>query len=194
MKKRVERNAPLPVLVVDASVARAAGDKAEPPSGPCRAALQQIDQMGYDIAMDRDLKNEWEDHWSNFSRRWLVTMRSRRRTKVPAVWDGVLSLLDAASDLEGHGPEEVAKDVHLVGLAVQTDRRVVSHDTRQRTLLRRLDLPAEVHRVHWVDPVDDGALGWLEAGTPEDARWWLVVPPGTESAVPQPTPRPKRSS
>lgn len=181
MKKRVERNAPLPVLVVDASVARAAGDKAEPPSGPCRAALQHIDKQGFVIAMDRELKDEWVRHASRFSRGWLATLRSKGRTITPDAWDGVVSLLDAASDLDGHGPDEVAKDVHLVGLAVQTDRRVLSHDTRQRTFLRRLapGLP-DIQRVHWVDPVDAGALAWLQDGARDAAIWWLWMPPEGE--------------
>ena len=80
---------------------------------------------------------------------------TKRYRFVRSVWEGTAQLLDAAAGLPGDQPVEVAKDTHLVGLAMLTHQRVVSGDLRQRRLL--VQLLEEV-------PVLAGL--WLEAGAP----------------------------
>lgn len=53
-------------------------------------------------------------------------------------WDRAESLEEAAAGLPGKQRQEVVKDLHLVELAMCTDRRVLSLDDAQRALLHTL--------------------------------------------------------
>jgi hypothetical protein len=104
-------------------------------------------------------------------------MISRKRfEKVREEWPGETKLLDAASELPGHQPDAVAKDTHLIGLAMMTDHRVVSLDDAQRRLLRDL-LPTipEIGKVHWASPKDAQTVGWLREGAPETPALQLLT-------------------
>ena len=67
-------------LVVDASVARAAGD---PPNNPCseicRDCLVQIRDSKHNICMTPEIQKEWDDHASRFSRKWQANMIAKKQ-------------------------------------------------------------------------------------------------------------------
>ncbi|MCB9669057.1 MAG: hypothetical protein H6734_06265 [Alphaproteobacteria bacterium] len=160
-------------IVVDASVARAAGvgrpDAGHP--GPAAvAALEAVRDGGHQVVMSAAVREEWLRHQRPFAVRWLHQMVGTKRvTSVATEWPGVVDVLDAASVLPGAQPVEIAKDTHLVGLAMVTDRRVVSLDVRQRTLLR--DLVPEVPSLaglYWVSPTEETTGPWLLRGAPEE--------------------------
>lgn len=159
-------------IVVDASVAKAAGrGEGNPPAPACIAALEAIYAAGLHVAMSAELNSEWQRHQKEYASKWLVRMIGRKRFHAcNAQWGGVVSLLSEAEDLPGNASREVAKDAHVVGLAMVTDRRVLSLDTRQRALLARLlaRLP-ELCDLYWISPTESGTEDWLCAGAPEDA-------------------------
>lgn len=168
-------------IVVDASVAKAAGTGrpgAGPPSPECVAALEAISQAGLRVVFNAELNREWQKHQRPFSTTWLKTMISRKRMEVVREnWPGEGELLGAAAQLPGQQPEAVAKDIHLIGLAMLTDRRVVSLDDAQSRLLRVV-LPSipTIGTVHWASPKANQTVPWLRAGAPEEPALQLGTP------------------
>lgn len=161
-------------IVVDASVAKAAGagrPDAGPPSPACVRALDAIAKHpSLRVATSWALKQEWDRHGRAYASKWLATQLSRKRVHIErTTWEGEVGLIDAAQDLPGRGGEAVAKDAHLVGLAMLTDRRVLSLDDQQRGLLEALAprLPA-LTTLHWASPKAPETLPWLDSGAPED--------------------------
>ena len=151
-------------IVVDASVARSASVDGGPPAPSCAAALTAfLGQPTLTVAMSRELKHEWTRHGRLFATQWLSAMIARKR------FDPVrpvlrVDLLDAAADLPGKKATEVGKDVHLVSLALATDRRVLARDDQQRGLLCRLVAAVpDLATLHWANPVESGTVPWLSA-------------------------------
>lgn len=165
-------------IVVDTSVAKAAGTghpDAGPPSPACVAVLNAITEGGHGVVFNEILWREWQRHARPHAMKWLATMRGRRRfSSLSELWPGEPALLSAAADLPGNQPAEIAKDAHQVGLAMLTDRRVVSLDTTQRALLRKL-LPQvpELGPLHWASPAEAPTVTWLAAGAPDEPRLQL---------------------
>ena len=158
------------VMVVDTSVARAASGRpgAGFPSPQCTQALEYIGS-NYLIAMSKELREEWKRHQTQYAENWLAEQIGRKRVKLGAAhWPDEVLLLEAAQSLPGNGPTEVQKDLHLVALAMTHDKRVVSNDLRQRSLLRRIsELPDSVRSLMWASVAAGEAIPWLETGCPE---------------------------
>lgn len=159
-------------IVVDTSVAKSAGSgrpEANPPSPACVAALEAIRHSDMTVAFSAELKTEWQRHAKSYAMKWLGHLIARKRFEaLRGDWEGTIALLDAAAGLPGRQPEEIAKDVHLVGLGMITDRRILSCDMRQRDLLRQIltDVPA-IASLHWASPIQTETLAWLCSGAPE---------------------------
>lgn len=161
-------------VVVDASVAKAAGvgrPDAGPPAPQAIHALDALREGGGIVVFGPKLKAEWERHARSYALKWLGNMRATRRfaAEPDDAWPQETALLDAAADLPAEQPAEVAKDAHLVSLAMTTDRRVLSLDDRQRALLLAL-LPRvpSLGALYWVSPRQPEVHLWLRAGTPEE--------------------------
>jgi hypothetical protein len=176
-KQRLEAK----TLVVDASVARAAGEQGKVESSSrCRQFLDAILECGHRCAMDSELRSEWARHEGGYAKRWRTTMVSRRRVIAVAVlYPQVAPLLD---DLETTQAKKRAmnKDIHLVEVALLTDRRIVSLDntvrTHFQTACERIEL---LRKIYWSNPVAEGqgAIDWLRRGAP-DERLRLLTAPG----------------
>ncbi len=173
-------------IVVDVSVARAAGASGKPEPEACRRALIAMRDFGHRVAMSREVYDEWKktikrndgqsrSYASLISIQWLTNMRSSNRVED--------IVLEANSDLRQRsiqglqndpkisssaGP--VAKDFHLVETALRSDHRVLSLDQKMFSHLGNLqEIANEVCAVMWVNPHRDAAEGWLQAGAPERA-------------------------
>jgi hypothetical protein len=66
-------------IVVDASVARSAGETSHPDSTLCREFLLAMLKICHRVVLTPEIEREWRQHASRFSMRWLATMRSRRK-------------------------------------------------------------------------------------------------------------------
>lgn len=176
-------------IVVDASVARSAGETDHPVSSRCREFLETMRECRHDFAANRELLDEWEKHWSRFSRSWLVSMARAGRLK---------SLQKAAnkelwSDFSGEDCPEtdysrISKDLHLVDAALCTDKRVASCDDRVRGSLKTcLHLHPPVGDIAWVNPkfAVETPLDWLRQGAPcEDCRLLKNYAPSPAKTMP----------
>ena len=73
-------------LVIDASVARAAGDTSmHPTSRSCRDFLLAILEICHRFVMTQSIKEEWDKHQSGFARKWRVSMVARKKLVVVQV-------------------------------------------------------------------------------------------------------------
>ncbi len=152
-------------LVIDASVASAAGLSMSPDSRRCREFLQVVLRISHRATMTPLLRDEWKRHQSLFARAWLAEMASK--AKVENMADVPNEQLRA----QAPGTRSAQKDLHLVEEALATDKIVISLDDLARTELS-VRAAAEVM---WVHPVDEGGrvIYWLNKGAEPVDEWKL---------------------
>ena len=148
-------------LVIDANVARSAGETKHPVSTSCREFLETATRFSHRVVMTTEIQEEWREHASKFARRWLVRMYARRLVHRCTV---------AGNDpfrqrIAGVLPD--AGDLHLLEAAIVTDRLVASQDERARAAFRRVSGKVrEIQSVVWVNPTREAEapIGWLSSG------------------------------
>ena len=140
---------PSRVLVIDASIARAAGDTSNhPTSRNCCEFLRAVLGVCHRIALTDSLREEWNKHRSRFARTWRVSMMARRKVELVEV-AAHLSLKKRIMRAQLDKPIEaiIEKDRHLIEAALATDKRVASLDDQVREHLQdHSSKLAEVHR------------------------------------------------
>jgi hypothetical protein len=163
------------LLVVDASVVRAAGENEHPVSSANRDFLNAVLEICHRVAMTVQIGDEWRRHQSKVTRRWRVAMYARKKI--------VLLQMPGNPDLrlrltQGHDPVErdaILKDAHLIEAALSADRIVASLDENARVLFKA----AELNVVTWVNPVSERTRirAWLEEGARPVDEWKLGYRP-----------------
>ena len=159
-------------LVIDASVAAAAGQTLHPTSRRSREFLGAVLKICHRAVMSPHLIHEWELHESQFSATWRAEMRSKRKVvDVPGSRNSEVRTQLAAEALSPTLRRAAEKDLHLVEAAIETDRIVVSLDEGARELLR-MDATA---KIIWVNAVAEGGrtIYWLRRGAKPLRRWRL---------------------
>jgi len=164
-------------IVVDASVARSAGQEPVPEfvSARSREVLEAILRARHKVAFSTEGLAEWRKHRSRFARRWLVQMFSRKLTLFlgdttdTSLRDRLRPCCSSESKWQ-----VMEKDCHLVEAALQADRIVVSRDEIVRDLFRQAcSRVAELREVLWANPELEAeqVAAWLEGGAKnEQAR------------------------
>jgi hypothetical protein len=167
-KKRIRTRC----LVIDASVAEAAGTTARPHpnAAHCRGFLDAVRGICHRVAWSETITSEWDRHKRGFAGQWLLSMR--RIGKLRRVQDEKDEPLREAIAAHSQDPRVVykmLKDVHLIEAALATDFRIVSCDDNARGHFGRLAVTfPSLRKIMWVNPVTEGerAIEWLEAGAP----------------------------
>jgi hypothetical protein len=159
-------------LVIDASVARSAGETEHPVSSACRQTLLTVLKVCHRVVMCKEIAREWKKHQSRYSSNWLAAMQSKGKiVRVEIPEDKVLTEKLERLDVGEKGLRAMLKDLHLVEAARQTDFRIVSGDEAARGLFRlaseQID---ELRPILWVNPVieEDNCIEWLKAGAKKD--------------------------
>ena len=166
-------------IVIDASVARAAGDASmHPTSRSCRETLQAFTKTELMIATCSSLVAEWRQHQSSFSRLWLLSMIAKGRFHCLSPLPHDKDLRESIAAYAGSDTEEdaMSKDVHLLELALQTGKRVVALDETARALFKGLSQNHhQIKGVHWANPViqADSTLEWISSGSPDMQKLML---------------------
>lgn len=160
-------------LVIDASVARAAGDR--PDGGQrsrlCGQFLERAREICHRLVLPPELRKEWRDHRSRLAHKWLVEMQKRGRHKVvePKVLDPTLlaGLRNRITKAPASSQEQMTKDLFLITAALGTDEIIISLDPTARSLFAdiALDFPP-LRRVCWVSPEENDWQDWLLSGAP----------------------------
>lgn len=155
------------LLVVDANLIQAASNSGNPFAFACLRILNRILNICHAAALNDVLRDEWDRHASVASRTWIGIMEKRgklieRTPRRHSLRDGLHSHFDS----EQHR-EEVLKDLHLIELALDADRVVLSLERRCKDLLEQHT--GLLSELLWHNPVQDveATIRWLEAG----AQW-----------------------
>jgi len=141
------------LLVVDASVARSAGESENLVSSSCRECLEAIRLICHRVAMTPDIQEEWDRHMSRFTRKWRRSMAARRKA-IRRVDPASIPLnLDAYS---ASAKSAIEKDLHLLQAALAADRVIVTRDDSLRAALDgRPDGVALAGTIKWINPITD---------------------------------------
>ena len=154
-------------LVIDADVARSAGESEHPISSACRKFLDTVLSVGHHVVMSEAIQEEWRRHRSRYSLKWLTRMSARRRVDRNEIEpdEDLRERIDKAVIPKQKGV--VAKDVHLIEAAVATDRLVASQDERARRAFGNAsDNVGELRQIVWINPTqdDEKPIDWLQKG------------------------------
>lgn len=154
MSKKMSR-----LLVIDASVARASGEKAHPVSLSCLKYLKAVLEICHKVAFCGAISDEWKRHSSDFAKKWRATMTAKKKVV------NHIQPTSAGLNLEEFQPrhrQAIEKDLVLIETALSTDKVIVTLDAALKKALgsspegKRL-----LNRIIWHHPVEDGT-GKLE--------------------------------
>jgi hypothetical protein len=155
-------------LIIDASVARAAGLTNHPVSSACRIFLHEALNICHKVVMTPEISEEWNKHRSNYAFRWRASMTARKKVVRPGpVEDARLRQTIRSLQLTDHVREAILKDIHLVEAAFATERTIASLDEFVRGHLRQISGSVRTLKsLVWVNPAKDEELpiNWLRQG------------------------------
>ena len=161
-------------LVIDASIARAAGRKDHPVSKACRDLLEAVLKICHRVVITREIAAEWARHQSYFTVQWRSSMNARKKVALPeTVQNDLLRIGISNSSLTQRERDALLKDVHLIEAALKADFAVVSLDETARTLFREIAHEAGLLKpVVWVNPVrkEESAIEWLKGGAKDEKK------------------------
>lgn len=162
------------VLVIDASIARAAGTSENPISKDCREFLLAVLVVGHGMGMTREIENEWNLHQSNFTMRWRTAMFARKKiVQVEATRHRHLKRRIQKNLRDPNVSAIVEKDRHLLEAALAADRRIASLDeTVRQHLKKHIKSFRDLGSIMWANPTveREKARDWLFRGAPEEAH------------------------
>jgi hypothetical protein len=158
-------------IVVDASVAQSAGweTSTQGPSIRCRQSLEAILTFDHEVVFSQECLDEWKRHRSNYSKKWLYSMFSRKKVMPPEDLTHNEKLRASLSQaaISDSSRAAIEKDAHLLEAALQADRIVISRDETVRALFRQCcPAVAEIRTVLWANPEVEAekVIPWLEGG------------------------------
>jgi len=173
-------------LIIDACIVSSSGEQDALLSKECRKVLMTIFDKGYSVVLCEKLCDEWRAHGSKFSKSWRKSMKERNR----------LSILEINPDLKLREKifmapsierdqfilKIVSDDIHLIELALATDKRIISTDDQVRNHLKSASKTVEeIKVILWANPLqtEENVIYWLENGAPEDENRTIgfIVPP-----------------
>jgi hypothetical protein len=170
------------LLVIDASIARAAGEVSmHPTSRSCREFLQAVLRHGHRMAMPEDIQEEWNKNQSRFARGWRTSMVARKRIEFVEVAPHLtLEKRVARAVADEFLAVIIDKDRRLIEAALVIEKRVTSLDDHVRKHLQdHLSRLLEIRSICWVNPCapEEEAVAWLEAGAPAERTRLLGYAP-----------------
>lgn len=154
-------------LVIDADVARSAGETKHPVSSACRQFLDAVTECRHRVVMTPEIQEEWRRHASRYTYRWLRRMFARRLVDRCTVATNDPLRQRVAGMLPSAG------DLHLLEAAVATDKLVASQDERARAAFRIMSGKIrEIQIVVWVNPTrkEESPIDWLTSGAVAEAN------------------------
>ena len=170
------RSRDLKRLVVNASVARAAGgvEATASVSINCTEFLETFrDECSHRVVMTPELSEEWDENQSKFAATWLRSMIARKRFDYvePPVSQALRDEIEGTATSENE-IEDMQKDFHLLEVARATDQAIISLDETVRGLFARATQHVgEIRDIVWVNPErmeEEEPLVWLQNGAPPD--------------------------
>ena len=181
------RSRDLKRLVVNASIARAAGgvEATASVSVNCTEFLETFrDECSHRVVMTPELSEEWDENQSKFAATWLRSMIARKRFDYvdPPVNQALRDEIEGTATSENE-IEDMQKDFHLLEAARATDQAIISLDETVRGLFARAtQRVGEIRDIVWVNPErmeEEEPIEWLKNGAPTEdhrkLRAWEIV-------------------
>ncbi len=170
-------------LVIDASVARSAGEEGAiyPTSVHCRDFLLTVLATSHKFVMTLEIRDEWNKHQSEFARKWRSQMVAKRKFEfldIPVnaeLWNKIYVIIETVTGSDKQQVEMI-KDLRLLEAAIATDKIIISLDdkTARRFFSRAAVQVDELKNIVWVNPdkiEEEKPIEWLENGAnPERDR------------------------
>jgi hypothetical protein len=155
-------------LVVDASIARSAGESSDREAKACRELLACVLSVSHRVVMTSGIVAEWEKHCSVYSNTWLLKMTKLRKIERLDPGENV-PLRNRMQEITSNVGilQAMLKDIHLIEAALAADRIVVSRDERVRTYFSNASLAIdELTTILWANPVlkSERVVAWLTLG------------------------------
>ena len=122
-------------VIVDADIARSASETEHPISSASRSLLTQMLERELMVVMCDQLANEWREHRSLYSRKWLGSMTARK--KVIRIKPDQIVMQAIEKNLTDKDERVARKDAHLVDAALCSRALVASNDTAARQVFQR---------------------------------------------------------
>jgi hypothetical protein len=157
-------------IVVDASVARAAGsaESIHPTGALCREFLTSFRKQGHFLIVTPDIRAEWRKHQSAFAQSWYVKIvASRCQIWLEEIEDEELRKSVKQLKIDSGIIKAMIKDIHLIEAALKSDQIVASLDeTVRKYFSRSSEIISEFCGIIWVNPSEpkETAIIWLNAG------------------------------
>lgn len=164
-------------IVIDASVARSAGETIHPVSKSCRDFLESFRLSSNILVMSKSIFSEWKKHQSHFSMTWRSKIIASKRLKVieDIEYESIRNNIEKLTN--NKVKTAILKDIHLVEAALQTDEIIISCDNKMRVLLCGLTHNCKIIReVIWVNPVNENetAIEWIQSGCKKETERKLI--------------------
>lgn len=163
-------------IVIDTSIARSAGgpEAKAPESVYCRKFLQSVIDICHKVVLTDDIKAEWRKHESNFTRKWLVNMFSKKKV----IMLGNIHNEELRDKITFYAEtdkkrEAMLKDVLLIEAALVNDKIVAARDDTVRNYLSEIsDKIIELQYIVWVNPCnkDENVIEWLKSGAKDELK------------------------
>lgn len=142
-------------FVIDADVARAAGQSEHPVSKGARDVLQAILNSDARAVFCPKLREEWTDHQSIFATRWRSAMTARKKIDRIKVVSSVSDII-AVSAVSDAQKLVAIKDAHVVDAAIAVRSIIASNDNAARAVFKIIGRASgAIGEVVWVSPTAD---------------------------------------
>ena len=165
-------------IVIDASVARAAGETIVPVSRHCRLCLERVRQNGHFIVMTEPLYKEWRKHQSRFAKAWFTSMTARKKViRLNDEYLPELHLAIATADVSEKDRAAMLKDIHLLEAAVASNHNVLSLDKVVHRLFAQLCVHCGViKQIIWLNPDEqfEQVIQWLNFDFKYNQQFCLI--------------------
>ncbi|MBR7907568.1 hypothetical protein [Burkholderia cenocepacia] len=142
-------------IVVDADIARSAGETMHPISSSCRKILDLILRNEHKFVACKKLRREWSDHSSSYATKWLASMIARKQVCFVENHDKIATLINSL-ELNEKNKAIALKDCHIVDVAIENGRFVTSRDDNAKAaFLSITEIHPFVRGITWANPVTD---------------------------------------
>ncbi len=140
-------------VVIDASVARAAGSSSDPTASACREILQEILDVCHRVVFSQEIKAEWRRHESRFFLQWRTAMVGKKKQVVVSSLptESVIDQIEANAGGSA-ARKAMIKDAHLVAAAVAADRIIITRDEDARRRFESLAASCKELGLVWLNP------------------------------------------
>ncbi|MBN1900689.1 hypothetical protein JW926_05105 [Candidatus Sumerlaeota bacterium] len=143
------------LLVIDASVARSAGETEHPVSMSCRVFLQDIKKICHKLVMTSSIHKEWKRHQSRYTTKWLSAMIAKKKFKY--LEESVLPNIDInLSKVNIANRCALKKDLLLIKAAISSDGVIITTDKKIINIFSKYTEQIKTLKtIRWINPVQD---------------------------------------